>query len=68
LHESLHFEAGLPAELQLLPLLPLLLRCAAVLLPGLQLIDFGLTKHIESARTMLVGTPGEPSLYRSTVE
>lgn len=32
---------------------------AAASLP-LQLIDFGLTKHIESARTMLVGTPGEP--------
>jgi hypothetical protein len=37
----------------------------AVCAVRLQLIDFGLTKHIESARTMLVGTPGEDKLSGS---
>jgi hypothetical protein len=30
----------------------------------LQLIDFGLTKHIESAQTMLVGTTGEMQMLQ----
>jgi hypothetical protein len=52
-------------------LLSLMVWCAALLCKtaaALQLIDFGLTKHIESARTMLVGTPGEMHTLAAAVD